>query len=149
MTGSDIKTDRTGKAVLKDGDFDLDTDLDASVTNRMLRTSPGSWALDPDIGVGLQDFAGLPNTPETGAQIEDAVVAGLRKVTIAAQCTVYPVSFDSVAIVVVVFTPFGPKTSTIQFRYEGGEVTYFEEPVEDTGFPTRRPLNKYERRSLI
>lgn len=146
MTGTDLKTTVQGKAVLKNGDFDLEVDLDTAVTNRMLRTSPGSWLFDLDIGVGLQDFTGLPNTEETGLSIEDRVVTGLRRAGVAAQCTVYPVSHDSVAIVVIVFTPGGTKTTKVQFRYEGGQTTYFEEPVEDTGFKTQRPVNKYERR---
>lgn len=147
MTGTDLKLDLEGKTVLKDGDFDLELDLNEAVTNRMLRTSIGSWEFDPEIGIGLQDYAGRRNDATTGHEIEDAVVAGLRLVDIEGQCVVYPISRDSIAVQVLVFTEQGVKKLPYTFRYEGGLVTYIESEVEDAGYPTREPANKYDRRA--
>jgi hypothetical protein len=146
MTGTDIRLSLDGQTVLKNGDFDLEYDLDEAVTNRMLRSSNGSWSFDGDIGIGLQDFAGLPNNQANATAIEDAVVTGLRKVGISAQCTVYPITFDSVAIQVLVFTTQGAKQLPFSFRYDGGLVTYIKNTVQDTGFKVQSPANKYDRR---
>lgn len=147
MTGTDIKLTMEGKVVLKNGDFDIEEDMNEAVTNRMLRSSLGSWEFDPDIGIGLQDFTGMPNSQATGAEIEDAVVTGLKKVDINAQCTVYPLSFDSAAVQVIVFTERGIKKMPFTYRYEDGQVTYITSPVQDAGFKTREPANKYDRRA--
>jgi len=146
MTGTDIKIDLEGNIVLKDGDFDLEDDLNEAVTNRMLRSSKGSWEFDPDIGIGLQDFAGMVNNESTASEIEDAVVTGLRKVDINAQCSVYPISRDAVAIQILVFTDKGMKKIPFSYRYKDGLVTYISSPVQDAGYKTREPANKYDRR---
>lgn len=146
MFGTDIKLTNEGSVVLKNGDFDLETDLDSALSNRVLRASKGAWLYDPDIGIGLQDYAGLPNTEETGATIEDAVVAGLAKIGINAQCIVYPISFDSVSINIVIFTPNGPRELTYSFRYEDAIVTYLGTSADDTSFVTRKTTNKYDLR---
>lgn len=135
-----------GNTILKNGDFDLETDLDTAISNRILRASKGAWIYDPEIGIGLQDYAGLPNTEETGATIEDAVVTGMARVGINAQCIVYPISFDSVAINIVIFTPNGPRNMNYSFRYEDAKVEYIETAADDTSFVTRKTTNKYDLR---
>lgn len=147
MIGTDIKLDLEGNVVLKDGDFDLEMDLNEAVTNRMLRTAPGSWEYDPDIGIGLPTYAGRRNDQETASEIEDAVVNGLAKVDIDGQCVVYPISRDAVSIQVLVFTEQGMKKLPYSFRYEGGLVTYIKSEAQDAGYETREPLNKYDRRA--
>jgi len=146
MNGTDIAVTLEGKTVLKDGDFALEYDLNEAVTNRMLRTSLGSWPYDPEIGIGLQDFAGRPNNAQTGQEIEDTVVAGLSRVGIEGQCVVYPISRGAVSIQVLVFTDQGVKRLPFSFKYEDGLVTYMTSEVQDAGYPTREPLNKYIRR---
>lgn len=146
MIGTDIKLTLEGASVLSNGDFDIESDLDWAVSNRILRASKGAWLYDPEIGVGIQDYAGMPNNQETGTTIEEAVVAGLDRVGISAQCIVYPISFDSVAINVTVFTPNGPRTLSYSFRYEDATVTYIESEVDDTTFETRKSTNKYDLR---
>lgn len=146
MNGTDIAVTLEGTTTLKDGDFALEYDLNEAVTNRMLRTSLGSWSYDPDIGIGLQDFAGRPNTAQTGQEIEDAVVTGLAKVSIESQCVVYPTAKEAVAIMVLVLTDQGVKKLPFSFTYEDGLVTYTTSEVQDAGYPTQTPLNKYMRR---
>ena len=146
MTGSDLKMTLDGASVLRNGDFDLETSLDEAITNRMLRTSLGSWQFDPNIGVGLQDYTGMPNNQSNATAIEDAVVTGLKNVGIDAQCTVYPISYDSVAIQVLCFTTQGVVQLPFSFRYEGGEVTYIQSVTQDTGFVVQSPANKYDLR---
>lgn len=147
MNGTDIKLTLEGNVVLKDGDFAIEDDLNEAVTNRMLRSSIGSWEFDPDIGIGIQDFAGMVNNASTAADIENAVVTGLKKVDINAQCVVYPISRDAVAVQVLVFTEKGIKKIPFSYRYVDGMITYIESPVQDAGFPTREPANKYDRRA--
>jgi hypothetical protein len=148
MFGTDIKTTIEGTTVLKNGDFDIESDLDSAISNRVLRASKGAWKYDPEIGVGLQDYAGMPNNEETGVTIEDSVVTGLGKVGINAQCIVYPTSFDSVSINVVIYTPNGPREMKYSFRYEDALVTYLETEADDTQFVTRKTTNKYDLRRL-
>ncbi len=146
MIGTDIKLTYEGSSVITNGDFSLDSDLDSAFTNRLLRASKGAWLYDPDMGIGLQDYAGLPNTAETGSTIEDAVVTGLAKAGINAQCTVYPTSFDTVAIVITVFTAGGTRSVTYSFNYEDAIVTYLESETQDTVFTTRKSSNIYDQR---
>lgn len=146
MIGRDIKLTLEGNSVIKNGDFDLDEDLDAAFTNRMLRASKGAWAFDPDIGIGLQDFTGLPNTAETARQLETDIVSGLRDIGVIAQVVVYPIAADAVAIRLSVFTTEGQRVFTFSFRYEDAKVTYIESKVNDTQFDTRESVNKYDRR---
>lgn len=146
MIGKDIKLSLEGNSVLKNGDLDLEADPDQAWTNRILRASKGAWKFDPEIGVGLQDFAGFPNNQETGTNIEQSVVSGLRKVGVEAECTVYPISFDSVAVLVTVFSPDGPKQLNFQFRYDNAKIEYITNEVQSEFSKTREAVNKYDRR---
>lgn len=146
MIGRDIKLTLNGKSIIENGDFVLDEDLDAAFTNRLLRASKGSWEFDRHIGIGLQDFAGMANTEETGREIENAIVSGLRDGGIVAHAIVYPVSADAVAIRITVFTTEGARTTTFSFRYEDAKVTYIETTVSATQFVTRESTNKFDER---
>jgi len=146
MIGRDLRLTLEGNSVLTNGDFALDEDLDAAFTNRILRSTKGAWEFDPDIGVGLQDYAGMPNTPETARQIETDIVSGLRDVGVVSQATVYPIASDAVAIRISVFTTEGQRVFTFSFRFEDAKVTYIESSVDDTQFETRPSVNKYNRR---
>lgn len=146
MIGRDIKLTLDGNSVIENGDFALDEDLDSAFTNRVLRASKGAWEYDPDIGIGLQDFTGMPNNAETARQLETDIVSGLRDVGVVSQAIVYPVAADAVAIRITVFTTEGQRTLTFSFRYEDAKITYIESIVNDTQFDTREPLNKYDRR---
>ena len=146
MIGRDIKLTLEGNSVIENGDFALDEDLDAAFTNRILRASKGAWEYDPNIGVGLQDFAGMPNNAETARQLETDIVSGLRDVGVVSQATVYPIAADAVAIRISVFTTEGQRVLTFSFRYEDAKVTYIESIVNDTEFETRESVNKYDRR---
>lgn len=69
----DIKMDESGDLVFKNGDLETvsgDEWFIQEVT-KILRTSNPDWVLHPDIGAGLEDFAGRPNTRETGKAIEE------------------------------------------------------------------------------
>lgn len=146
MIGRDIKLTLEGKSVIENGDFALDEDLDAAFTNRILRSSKGAWEFDPDIGVGLQDFAGMHNNAETARQLETDIVSGLRDVGVVAEAVVYPVSADSVAIRIKIFTTEGQRITTFSFRYEDAKITYLDSEVNDTQFETRESVNKYDQR---
>ncbi len=146
MIGRDLKLTLEGNSVIENGDLALDEDLDAAFTNRILRDTKGAWEFDPNIGVGLQDYVGMKNTPETARQLETDIVSGLRDVGVVAQAVVYPIAADAVAIRVTVFTTEGQRVFTFSFRYEDGKVTYIESSVDDTQFQTRESVNKYNRR---
>jgi hypothetical protein len=71
-----------------------------------LSSDQGNWLLQPDVGVGIQAIAGLPNTEETGALLQSRIEGRLISSGIvsrnALQVTVFPVSASSIAAVVEV-----------------------------------------------
>ncbi len=144
--GNDLKTTMDGKTVLKNGDFDLEENMDVAITNRMLRCSKGAWLYDPEISIGLQDYAGKLKNQATATEIEEAVINGLKRVGIEAQCTVFPVSFDSVNIVIGIITSEGSKTFEFSFTYKEGIVEYNRTQTDSSLFKTREAVNKYDRR---
>lgn len=74
--------------------------------NTRMGSAVGDWPLQNEVGTGLQEYLGRPNTADTGAAIKQRVVNELTRGAFIAQSDlavrVFPVSKTKVAIVVQV-----------------------------------------------
>ena len=110
-----IKRDTADIDMTSDGDFILDEDrgdLGVATTENhrvsMLailkknKSSPGDFLHEKMVGVDLQRFFGLPNTPETAAIIKAAIVAELTRSRLFSSrdidVRVFPMDRHSVAV---------------------------------------------------
>ncbi len=75
----DIQLGPDGDVAVVGGDFALCTDMDAieqAIRFRLL-TQLGSWPLVPECGSALSEYAGAPNTAETGEVIRAEILRAL------------------------------------------------------------------------
>lgn len=115
------------------GDFRLGPDGDLEeTTNYQYRgliqkvltkvaSQKGEWALHPEMGLGLSDFLGKPNSALLGAQLRARVMSELiRDGTIKPadlKVFVFPTSETSLAIVIEINPPGVPERVKLAFSY--------------------------------
>jgi hypothetical protein len=116
------------------GDFSLDANGDIGKANldegrlvkqamlKRIQSRKGDWNLAPEVGANLVDFIGLPNTRETGQQLQSAVIQSLTEDgTISAgslQVEVYPLSKERIAIAIAATVPFSSELVYLQVDYD-------------------------------
>lgn len=85
-----------------------------------IQSSVNDWPLSPGIGVGLTSFTGLPNTKETGQQIEKAIKNNFAKHNFLRaneyQVSVFPTSKTHIGI--LIFINFASERAQIRFSFE-------------------------------
>ena len=116
------------------GDFNFDSESKdfTSTKNKHMRSfiqrlitrimsSPGDWTYQPNIGAGLNSFAGKPNTRETGERIKETILGAIIGPDMLspgqATCDVFPLSMNSLAIVLKVQAGFS-NNILLTFTYD-------------------------------
>lgn len=154
MFENDLKLDKYGNSVIKGGDFVL-TDSDAEFIIRMLLTTPGSWKLYPELGVGLEQFLGKRNVKATLDEMRSRIVNFFKNYALFPIVTILPLEDESIicklefhqlietGVLSLIFS-FDLETASIRF-YDNVE----PEEIERAEIPqTRKILNRYFRRRL-
>jgi hypothetical protein len=71
----DIKMTPDGDLSIKDEDLETHNGIDwfISEVTKIIRTSNPDWKKYPNIGAGVEEFAGMPNTRETAMAIKERI----------------------------------------------------------------------------
>ena len=104
MYEGDIKLDGEGNTIIRDGDFVL-TDTDKEFIVRMLLSTPGSWKLHPQLGIGLQDFVGEQNTEDTLNKMRTKIISFFREYNMYPVVSVLPIDDESAICDIEFFVP--------------------------------------------
>lgn len=148
MYESDIKLDRYGNSVITNGDFVL-TEDDSDFICRMLTTTPGSWELHPELGVGLQEFIGRLDTENIIREMKSRINDFFKRYALFPNSTIYSLD-DNTLIVSLDFYAIDSDESlnvTFSFNLENGNIKLVEDEVdEEQVVQSRNVVNKYMER---
>lgn len=156
MFENDIKLDKEGNTIIEGGDLGL-TDSDSEFVMRMLLTTPGSWKLYPELGVGLEQFLGQQNNKKTIDEMRTRIINFFKNYGLFPIITILPLE-DSSIICNLEFYQIGDEnflTLKFSFDLETSSIKFYDQNIEreyehtDTEVPdTRKVLNKYMKRRL-
>ena len=111
----DLKVSTDGDFVLEKGTLALTADIPEALQQELLfrlQTDLMDYQPQPNLGIGLHQFIGLPNTGQVTDQIQQAIVRALTRddkfPSVTLQVEVVPISIDKVAI----FIFHVPRTSS-------------------------------------
>jgi hypothetical protein len=89
---------------------------------KRLQSRKGDWANAKDLGANLFDYAGMPNTRETGQLIQSSVIQSLIEDGTfspnSLEVEVYPTSEESIAVAMAAKIPFSSNTTFLQVDYD-------------------------------
>jgi hypothetical protein len=124
----DLKWSSSGDFVLDENELDLKDTRDENYRGAIqriqtrLQSSKGDWRASPQTGANLKTYAGLPNTPTTGAEVQNAIVNELMRGSLLrpqeVQVDVFPLSESAMATLVRI-SPLGQReTITLINSYD-------------------------------
>jgi hypothetical protein len=148
MFSGDIKLDQDGNTVIENGDFVM-TEDDSQFILHMLTTSPGSWLLHPELGVGLQTYIGNFTNVETIKKIRFSISDFFKRYGFFPDITLYYLD-DETLICYLNFHILGDVQTTgvtFSFNMKNGGITFLtdaDKVSEDVTLEV--PKSKYLRR---
>jgi hypothetical protein len=124
----DLKWSSSGDFVLDEVELDLKDTRDENYRGAIqrvqarLQSSKGDWQGSPQTGAGLKKYAGLPNTPEVGRDLQNAISNELMRGSLLSpqevRVDVFPISRTSIATLVHI-APLGQReTITLINSYD-------------------------------
>ena len=148
MYENDIKLDQYGNSVVSNGDFALTQD-DSEFIYRMLITTPGSWKIHPELGVGLENFVGRLDINDVIKEMKSRIIGFFRKYMLFPNTTIYALD-NNVLVVSLEFYSLGiTETLNVVFSFnlENGVIKLEEENFEEEEeVEARQIVNKYLKR---
>lgn len=123
----DLRWTDAGDLMLDDRDNDLKDTAEENLQGAIqhiearLQSTKGDWRHSPYTGTGLKRFAGRPNTPELGAEMETAILNELTRGGLFSpgeiKVQVFPVSQEALAAFVQVKPGGGRETMQLVISY--------------------------------
>jgi len=146
----DFKMTPDGDLVIKDGDLELVNGMDWFIqeVTKILRTNNPDWNLHPNVGAGLDDFTGQPNTRAIGKAIENRIYDKITaehiefpgKLTV----KVVPLTIDSIMVYVLLDVENETiPISKLAYNVQNGIMREIEESTK----PVEKPLNVIPNRN--
>ncbi len=154
MFEDDIKLDKDGNSLIKNGDFVL-TETDADFIYRMLVTTPGSWSFHEDLGIGLERFIGQQNNIKVRNDIKEAVKSFFKNFGFFPEMIVNLVDDYTVVCSMIFYILGDTETVPIYFSFslENGTMKFYTEieggdnfEVDESQLEKDKTTNKYLKR---
>jgi len=128
MYESDIQLDEYGNSIIKDGEFGLSTD-DREFILRMLVTTPQSWLMHPELGVGLEKYIGRFNDPALRSEMKSAIINFFKNYGLLPEVNIVKTGDMSIGCYIKFTNLFNDKyiEVTIAFNIENGDILFLNE----------------------
>ena len=142
----DLKLDSEGNAVIQNGDLAI-TDNEMGFIVHSLLIEPGSWRMNPVLGLGLERYIGEMNTVKLRNRMRSDLKRYFNEYNIDIGVSVIPINEH--AIICDLNLLFDDITTTVTFDLESGVFIFpselstdsTDEEIQETN--TRESTNKY------